>query len=257
MRNFTKNKKMNSNERRTSYEQRIGFDGGFVGLSSQENVGRDRGGEKFREISNILGRSSAGLKDTERIVERQLEILENHAQREGFYDIDKVWNDYSSTEGKGIIMLEPGTEADVFLLCDNDEKKVVKIVKWNTFSFRRRNRTPLEFLFNKIVVHNALFPGVFYKLIGYCHRFDEFCFVFEQPYIPPFFDESNRVIGSTEKEIEDNITLKRGFRKEGKSQIRYVSDNYIVSDLHVGNVLKGPDGELYYIDASVRLNEKI
>ena len=252
---------MNINERTgnelgTVSEQRLGFDGRFVGLSSREIIGRSRGGKKFREISNILGRSSAGLEDTERIVERQLEVLEKHARKEGFFDIEKVWNDYASTTGKGIIMLEPGTEADVFLLDNGGERKVVKIVKWNTFSFRKRNRTPFEFLFNKIVVHNALFPGAFYKLIGYCHRFDEFCFVLEQPYIPPLFDKLNRIIGSTEKEIEDDMTIKRYFKKEGKSQIKYVSDNYIVSDLHVGNVLKGASGELFYIDPSVRLNEK-
>jgi len=233
------------------------LNGGFIGLSSQEAAGRNLGGRKFCEISNILRRCSEGVEDAERIIERQLNVLEQHAKREGFIDMDEIWNEYSSTAGKGIVELAPGTEADVFLLRDDERWNVLKIAKWNTFSFRKRNRTPLEFLINKVVIHNALFPGIFYQLTGYCHRFDnEFCFVLEQPYIPPFYDEFNKFVGSTEKEVEEDIIVKRGFRKEGKSQIRYVSDDYLVSDLHLGNVLKGADGELYYIDPSVRLNEK-
>ena len=241
----------------TNEKIRMELDGGFIKLSSQEEVGRSLGGKKFREISNILKRSSEGIEDTERIIERQLDILEQHAEKEGFFDIDKVWDEYSSTKGKGIIELEPGTEADVFLLHSKEKRSIVKIVKWNTFSFRKRNRTPLEFLINKVVFHNALFPGTSYELTGYSHRFDnEFCFVLEQSYIPPFFDDLKKLIGSTEKEIEEDMIEKRGFKKEGKSQIRYVSDSYLVSDLHLGNVLKGADGGLYYIDPSVRLNEK-
>ena len=247
------NIKYNNHERR-SEEQRVGER--FDRIFPQEEVGGNLGGEKFREISNILGRSSEGIEVTERIIERQLEVLEQQIKEEGLFDIEKVWNDYESAKGKGIIRLEPGTEADVFLLSNNGKKNVVKIVKWNTFSFRKRNRTPLEFLLNKVMIHNAVFPGTYYKLIGYCHRFNEFCFVLEQPYIPPFFDISNKVIGSTVKEIDVDMVDKRGFRKEGKSIIRYESDDYIVSDLHLGNVLKGTDGELYYIDPSVRLNEK-
>ena len=234
----------------------MGLNGGFNKLSSQEEVGRNLGGKKFREISNILKRSSDGIENTERIIERQLDILEKHAKKEGLFDIDKVWNEYNSTNGKGIIELEPGTEADVFLLCNNGKRSIVKIVKWNTFTFRKRNRTPLEFLINKVMIHNAIFPGLFYQLIGYSHRFDEFCFVLEQPYIPPLFDDFKKVIGSTEIEIEEDMIKKRGFKKEGKSRIRYVSEHYLVSDLHLGNVLKGADGGLYYIDPSVRLNEQ-
>ena len=244
---------MNSNE--NTNKESMGLDDGFIGLSSQEEIGRNLGGEKFREISNLLRRSSESIKDTERIVERQLEVLEKHVKNTDYFDIEEVWNDYETTKEKGIIRLEPGTEADVFLLSNNDEKKIVKIVKWNTFTFRKRNRTPLEFLINKIVIHNTLFPGTFYMLIGYCHRFDEFCFVLEQPYIPPFFNDLKSIIGSTVQEIEEDMTGKRGFRKEGKTITRYVSDDYIVSDLHLGNVLKGADGELYYIDPSARLNE--
>ena len=248
-------KNKNSNGK-TDEESRMGLDGGFIELSSQEEDGRNLGGKKFREISNILRRCSESIEDTERIIEKQLEVLEIHAKKEGFYDIEKVWDKYNSSKGKGITKLQPGTEADVFLLSNNEEKIVMKIVKWNTFSFRKRNRTPLEFLINKVALHNTLFPGTFYQLIGFCHRFDEFCFVLEQPYIPPFFDDFKRVIGSTDKEIKEDIISKRGFREEGKSQIRYVSDSYIVSDLHLGNVLKSADGELYYVDPCVRLNEK-
>ena len=233
------------------------FNGGFVKLSSQEEAGRNLGGKKFREISNILKGCCEGVEDAERIIERQLDMLEKHAKKEGFFDVDKLWDEYNSTEGKSIVELQPGTEADVFLLNCNGKWNVLKISKWNTFTFRKRNRTPLEFLINKLMLHNTLFPGTSYCLTGYCHRFDnEFCFVLEQPYIPPFFDEFNKFVGSTEKEIEEDIIVKRGFRKEGKSQIRYVSDDYLVSDLHLGNVLKGAHGKLYYIDPSVRLNEK-
>ena len=253
--NDIENINKNSNGK-TNKESRMEFDDGFIELSSQEENGRNLGGKKFREISHILRRSSESIENTERIIEKQLEVLEKHAKKEGFFDIEMVWDTYNSSKGKGIIRLEPGTEADVFLLNNNEEKKVVKIVKWNTFCFRKRNRTPLEFLMNKVVFHNTLFPGTFYQLTGYSYRFDEFCFVLEQPYIPPFFDDLKSIIGSSEKEIEEDIIEKRGFRKEGKSQIRYVSNDYIVSDLHLGNVLKGADGGLYYIDPSVRLNEK-
>ena len=126
-------------------------------------------------------------------------------------------------------------EADVYLWNDNGEYKVIKVTKWWV-----RQQTPLEFIENKILSHNVLFPETYYKLAGIRYEQGEFLFFLEQPYVKCIED-----VYSTEKEIDDDMK-KRGFEKTGNGA--YSSSLYVISDLNSKNVLKGLDNELYYID---------
>jgi hypothetical protein len=128
-----------------------------------------------------------------------------------------------------------GVEADVYLWNNHGEHKVIKVTKWWV-----RQRTPLEFVENKILSHNELFPQTAYKLAGIRYEGGELLFFLEQTYVRCLEDEY-----ATQTEIDEDMK-KRGFVKTGNGA--YSSTDYVISDLNSKNVLKGIDNELYYID---------
>ena len=133
-----------------------------------------------------------------------------------------------------------GAEGDVYLWNDNGKHKVIKVLNWWV-----RHQTPLEFVENKILAHNILFPEIPYKLVGIRYDRGEFLFVLEQAYVASFED-----VYSNQQEIDEDME-KRGFKKIGSA---YSSENYLISDLNSKNVLKGVDNELYYIDPVIYPN---
>jgi hypothetical protein len=68
--------------------------------------------------------------------------------------------------------------------------------------------------------------------------------VMEQPYVDV---ERN----ATQREIDDYL-INRGFRLEGKTLKHWTNDIYIIADARPANVLKGKDGNLYFIDTIPR-----
>ena len=226
---------------------------GFDGISSQEMQRRSNSSRKVLSLCNILRRSSKDFGSTE-LVAQQLLALEKYFCG-NYFDIQGIWQKYKNLSGKNIEKLVSGNEADVYILAEKDYRHVVKIAQWNAFSFRRDiNQTPLEFLINKTVLHNTVFPDTFYKLAGACYNRNEFSFVFDQQYVNQLLDTSGSIVKADFDEIRTNMEL-RGFRLKHKSLTTYISEDYFVSDLHSGNVLKGADNELYYIDPVVRLNK--
>ena len=183
------------------------------------------------KVADILRGCEKDCKQAARnSVREQLNQLLLYLGNNGNWDISKYGNHIKPLLDDD----KKGVEADVYLWNDNGKFKVIKVTKWWV-----RHQTPLEFVENKILSHNVIFPEIPYKLVGIQYDRGDFLFVLEQAYVRSFED-----VYSTQQEIDGDMK-KRGFDKDG---VAYYSDNYIISDLNSKNVLKGVDNELYYID---------
>ena len=205
-------------------------------LSLQEECGANVVDTKALKVADILRGGKGDSKRTTDNVRSQLNELLLYLGREGNWDISRYGNNISpllDDEMKGV-------EGDVYLWNDNKEYKVIKVLKWWV-----RHQTPLDFVENKIIVHNAIFPQTAYKLIGIRYDRGEFLFVLEQSYV-----RSMKGVKVSRLEIDEDMSM-RGFVKCSSS---YSSENYIISDLNSKNVLKGVDNELYYIDPVIYPN---
>lgn len=203
-------------------------------LSPEEEQGRLRGGSTNVEATKILrGYEISDSTEPERIdnlISKQEEILTKYAKENGkWIDYDKI-SDKESFGG--------GEEAKVFM--NEDRVSVTKVYDYKLFSI-----SPLEFLDNRISLHNHLFPDTAYELIGFTNRPDRgFSFIVKQPFI----DGKNTPVSEISKELS-----KMGFKDIGGNT--YVSDDYIIDDLHKRNVFtKG--GRLFFIDTVISLNEE-
>lgn len=104
------------------------------------------------------------------------------------------------------------------------------------------HETPLEF-FDRISIHNNLFPQAPYTVIGFTRKNGVFSVIIQQPFI----------IAERGLEYEEVAAYMKqlGFEDMGKT---YVNDTYIIDDLHPGNILKTPQGNIIVIDDVACLN---
>ena len=183
------------------------------------------------KVANILRRGEKDSKQatSDTIKEQSIQLL-LYLGSEGNWNISRYGNRIQPLLDDD----KKGVEADVYLWNDTGNHKVIKVTKWWV-----RHQTPLEFVENKILAHNIIFPEIPYKLVGIRYERGEFLFILEQAFVRSMED-----VYSSQQEIDENME-KRGFEKFGSS---YNSENYIISDLNSKNVLKGIDNELYYID---------
>ena len=195
-------------------------------LSIEE--GRTLGGIRNVEATEILRRckeTSFGASER-RLTEYALE--------------NGCWFDLKEIKGN-FNYLGSGAESDVYL--DKDGKYVLKVVNYRAFS-----ETPLEFLNNRIAVHNAVFPGTAYELVGFTYS-DEigeegFYFITRQTFI------DSKKPRPTQEEIDEYMEKKGFVIHEGTCVI----GGYVISDLAPRNFVKDNDGSLYCIDPLIRLN---
>ena len=203
---------------------RVKEDGGVPGferllLAIEE--GRTLGGIRNVEATEILRRSEEadfGASEGR---------LTKYAQESG------CWFDLKEDIKGNFKYLGSGAESDVYL--DNDGKHVLKVVNYRAFS-----ETPLDFLNNRISVHNTIFPGTAYELVGftYSHEIDEegFYFITRQDFI------DSKKPRPTQEEIDEYME-RRGFEiRDGVCII----EGYQISDLAPRNFVKDNDGKLYY-----------
>ena len=232
------------------------LDKGFDRIPLEEREGGYISDGQVFSLWNFCERSTENLEGTE-LVKEELTALNKYYDGK-FFDIQIIQEEYKKDLDKDFEPLESGQEANVYFLSETGKNycHVIKTTQWNAFSFRGKvNKTPLEFLINKTILHNRIFPGTSYKLLGACYRKDkdgenQFNFVFIQQYVEQLLDDNGEPIKATFEEIKEDME-KRGFREINPTT--YVSDALRVSDLHIGNVLKGSDGRLYYIDPIIRL----
>ena len=128
-----------------------------------------------------------------------------------------------------------GSENEVY--ASSDSRFVYKL---NDFRYSDDNLSPF---FERISVHNELFPDCEYILIGFAENRDgKTCAVLRQPFIL-----SQRE--ATQAEIDEEMK-RLGFHKE-QDDGYFTNSNYDIFDAVPNNVLKGEDGHLYFIDTII------
>ena len=134
--------------------------------------------------------------------------------------------------------LGSGAESDVYL--DKDGRYVIKVV-----NYKASCETPLDFLNNRISLHNTLFPETVYELLGftYSYEIDEegFYFILKQPFID---SEKPR---PTQEEIDEYMKRKGFLIDDGTCVI----GDYAITDLAPRNFVKDNEGKLYCIDPMI------
>jgi 8-oxo-dGTP pyrophosphatase MutT (NUDIX family) len=205
-------------------------------LSPEEELGRIKGGRRNVEAALVIGGDAiTDSTEPERIDElltKQEEKLQQYAKAVGIWvDHKDIQNNWSK--------LGRGEEAIVYR---DDEEYVKKVFDYKLFSM-----SPLEFLDNRISLHNHLFPDTHYELIGFTKDPARgLCFIVKQAFID---NTVNTPITDIAVEMaEMGFELVDGIKT-------YANDNYVVEDLHSANVKRDKDGRLFFIDTVVSLNE--
>ena len=210
-------------------DRQVEADGSFSGverllLAIEE--GRTLGGIRHVAATEILRRSEeTGYGAHERRLTR-------YATENGcWFDLNEIKDNFK--------YLGSGAEADVYL--DKCGKYVLKVVNYSAFS-----ETPLEFMNNRISIHNCIFPGTAYELIGFSRSYEigeeGFYVITRQPFI------DSKKPRPTQQEIDEYME-RRGFVINDDI---YVIAGYVISDLAPRNFVKNNDGKLYCIDPLIR-----
>lgn len=201
-------------------------------LSQKEEQGRMLSGRRNVEATILIGSDERASSPNRSADERRLaqeELLEDYARKEG------VWMERLPEIRPGNFVAS-GAEAKVY---SYGSRSVVKV---NNLS---AHEEPIEFL-DRIALHNHLFPDTKYEVLGFNRTGKDFSILVKQPFIQAL-------------EGADRWTVAEEMRKMGfahKGGDTYVSDDYIVEDLHRGNVLIAEDGTLLFIDPIIYLNTK-
>lgn len=127
-----------------------------------------------------------------------------------------------------------GSENEVYASLDS--KYVYKL---NDFRYSDDNLMPF---FERISVHNELFPDCEYILIGFAENRDgKVCAALRQPFILAQREAS-------QQEIDEELE-RLGFQKEQEGY--FTNGKYDIFDTVPNNVLMGDDGHLYFIDTII------
>ena len=132
-----------------------------------------------------------------------------------------------------------GTESTVFF--DIPHRLVRKFITLKHYNV-------LRLALDRIIIHNAIFPSAYMRVIGFGRDEDgQFGVLIEQPYIE----------GTAVSEEERAIFMHRlGFDDAGEDfgmKLNYRTDNLYIGDLNEYNVLKGAAG-IHVFDCDCRLN---
>ncbi len=127
-----------------------------------------------------------------------------------------------------------GSENEVYISMDSKH-----VYKLNDFRYSDDNLTPF---FERIQIHNQLFPDCAYDFIGFSENCDgKTCAVLRQPFILALRE-------STQEEIDQEMQC-LGFKRQDAG---YFSNAYYdIFDAVPNNVLMGADGHLYFIDTII------
>ena len=127
-----------------------------------------------------------------------------------------------------------GSENEVYASLDSR-----CVYKLNDFRYSDDNLTPF---FERISIHNQLFPDCSYKLIGFSENQDgKICAVLCQPFILAQRE-------ATQEEIDEELE-RLGFHKEQEGY--FTNGEYDIFDAVPNNVLMGEDGHLFFIDTII------
>jgi hypothetical protein len=213
-------------------------------LSLAEESGRIAGGARNVEASIILATNEASNPTKQ----NELKRTEQENCLKDYADSKKIWFDESPFQDNDFIA--EGAEAKVYP--SPNEGYVRKII-----NYRRYTNTPLDFLDNRISLHNYLFPDTAYTLEGFTNTEDfvgnkQFAFVIEQPFVQGRYINFERDLEDFKSEIE-----KGGFTfKVENFKPLLVCKDYTIEDLHQENILVTKEGNFRFIDTVPSLNTK-
>lgn len=197
-------------------------------LSSQNNIGKD-------EHSGLLAAAS----DFARSVLESIQALAGTTSCKGVQIARlKDWavsNHCWIDRTKLGTFSDRGSENEVYASLDSRH-----VYKLNDFRYSDDNLNPF---FERIHIHNQLFPDCAYKFIGFTENRDgKTCAVLRQPFILAQRE-------ATQEEIDEEM-LRLGFHKE-KDEGYFTNNDYDIFDAVPNNVLMGEDGHLYFIDTII------
>lgn len=199
-------------------------------FSPAEEQARVRGGG-YNAAASLYLRASLGADATHQTTidarQRQEAVLAQFAMAEN------IW--YHDAETQFGTYIGNGAEQYVYY---SGKGTVTKI---NNIQF---HDTPLGFL-DRLALHNYIFPEAPYTLIGFTiNQFGDFAAITEQPFVI-----AER--GATRHEMKAYMA-KLGYRyMDGNA---YLNSDYYIDDLHPGNALITPKGNIAVIDPIIYLN---
>jgi hypothetical protein len=252
---FNKFENLDYDSIKTDAQAIIGGRASIRRLNRKEERTRCKGGRIHVEASLILGRDRQAnseeydsLRDHE-ITQRQEKILQAYAMYRG------VWLHEKDIVNDAARELPSGMESRVFL--SRDGLFVTKITNYPPLSYQLD-----DFLDNRITLHNYLFGETTYELLGFLEVepvpgdcFRPFRFVLKQPFVQGHMlsDVTDwKAMLDTDKRLD--AYMEKRFNMHRLGPTNFYNSNYVVGDLHLGNVIETNSGEFFFIDTIPKLN---
>ncbi len=211
---------------------------------------QDEVNSRMAEIASILGGNGEGgtgtLRSTRSSKSEQEEELKNYAGQSG------IWFTPDQISAITSIKYPSGKEADVYV--DKSNANIIKVVNYQKYS-----KTPLDFLNNRVLAFNELFPETAYNIIGFTNTDKGLSFVLSQPFVKGKLLSRLAISPETLDEQQNRISqyMKDKFGMGPAGLDAFENNQYKVEDLHLKNVIQGDDGNLYFIDAISTKKENI
>jgi hypothetical protein len=207
---------------RTSKEIEQGYKR-ILRLPESAEKGRILGGRNAIEASLAVGIAETTDRtepDVDTIRKQQETILEEYAKRKNiwFEYLTEIAGKWEGVEGRG------GQEAEVYRGEPGFLRKV--------FDYYQNSDSPLEFMDNRIAIHNMLFPEKKYELSGFTKKSNRLQFILKQPFVRG-------------RNYKKGDHFQQYMEKLGYEQIddtTYYNQFFLLQDLHEANVLKTDSG---------------
>jgi len=193
----------------------------------------------------------------------QLDMLRKEAEEQGFLEVDFLQFKESAD------CFIAGTEA-IVLFVSNENNEIERVLKGlNPVRQLHPNESIVDFV-DRIELYNKYFPETSLRFEGVSEMNGEVLLLFSQNYIDGrmLLPEAAPVYESfqqAKKRINEKNKLYKKVGSELKKrfnaallpgeQTKYTDGKVIMNDLHLGNVMKGTDGKLYFIDVNFQYME--
>jgi Serine/Threonine/Tyrosine Kinase found in polyvalent proteins len=203
----------------------------FERFSPSEQRGIADGGKIHAEATLLLNSNEGTSGENNSDPQTQEDRVEKYAKDKG------IWTDNTTSEltKKYGEPIASGEEAIVW----GDEKDGKVIKTQDTFQYDN-----LQQKLDGITLHNAYFPEAPLKVLGFGRNSKgEFQVIVEQPFV-----KGEKL---TPQEIKNHLE-KIGFKEDENGH--FSNKNTIIEDVHTGNAIKTPKGNIVVIDPIMRLN---
>lgn len=203
----------------------------FERFSQDEQRGFAEGGQSHVEATLILARNESASGQDKFTTEAQESSIESYAKENGIW-VDNTTKQLTEQYGDPI---GAGEEAIVW----GNPKDGTVIKTQDTFQYDN-----LQQRLDDITLHNSYFPEAPLKVIGFGrNESGDFQVIVEQPFV-----KGEKL---THTEIDDYLE-KIGFQKDENGH--FSNGNTIIEDVHTGNAIRTPEGNIVVIDPIMRLN---